>query len=936
MLQPPLGTVTFLFTDIQDSTSLAQQYPEALPDLLERHHAILRQAIEAHQGYVFQVIGDAFCAAFPTAADALRAAIAAQRRLQQEAWSPAPIRVRMGLHSGAANIESLSEPGGNFSAYSTLARVQRVMSSAHGGQILMSSSSAELVREGLPEEVTLRDMGQHRLKGFPHPEHLWQVVAPDLAQDFPPLSTVTTPPNNLPTQVTSLIGREGELAEIKRLLQTTRLLTLTGVAGSGKTRLALQAAAESIERFQDGVFFVALAPIAEPGLVASTIAQALGVAESPGRSILDSLKDDVQARHLLLVLDNFEQVISAAPLLVDLLAACRHLTLLVTSREGLRVRGEREYPVPPLALPNLSQLPPLEPLSQYPAVELFVQRAQAINPEFHLTDDTERAVAEICYRLEGLPLAIELAAARSKLLPPRALLARLEHRLQVLTGGARDLPARQQTLRNAIAWSYDLLDERGQRFFRRLSVFVGGCTVDAAVAVAQDPGDEERGPELVLDQLSSLMDKSLLRQVEGANGDARFGMLELLREFGEEQLVASGEAEVIRHRHASFFLSLAEASLTGTEQVQSMNRLEQEHDNLRAALEWSRRAKDDGELCLRLASALGRFWEVRGYFSEGRQRLSAVLAMGAAQGRTAARAQLLARAAELAFRQSDYSATQSLARDSLAIFREVGDRRGAASALIKLGNAAAEAGDYAAAPRFLEEALATWRELGDKHGTARALVSLGWAALRLGDYPLANARLEEALLLSRELGDTRRIGFALSGLGEVAMRQGAYARATRLLEESLQVRRQIGDKWGVGVSLGTLGSVALREKDWNRAVARLGESLDMRREIGDKSGSAWCLERLAEMVTAQGHGEAAVRVFSAAAALRTSIGSVVDPVDQPESASELAALRAQLGEEQFAASWADGRALTMDEAIEYALGQVDVDRLVPQSSSPLA
>ncbi len=925
MIQPPSGTVTFLFTDIEGSTTLAQQYPEALPNLLARHHAILRQAIQAHHGYVFQVIGDAFCAAFPTASDALRAAIAAQQLLQQEVWTPAPIAVRMGLHSGAAKTEVLDERGGDYSSYSTLARVQRVMSSAHGGQILMSNSSAELVREELPEEVSLRDMGLHRLKGFLHPEHLWQVVASHLAQDFPPLPTLNTPPNNLPIQVTSLIGRESELVEIKRLLQTTHLLTLTGVAGSGKTRLALQVAAESINQFRDGVFFVALAPITEPSLVASTLAQALGVAESAGRSIHDSLKEYLQARHLLLVLDNFEQVISATPLLVELLAACRQLTLLVTSREGLRVRGEREYPVPPLALPNLTELPPLESVSQYPAIELFIQRAQAIKPDFHLTNETAPAVAEICYRLEGLPLAIELAAARIKLLPPRALLARLEHRLEVLTGGARDLPARQQTLRNAIAWSYDLLDENGQQFFRRLSVFVGGCTVDAAVAVAQDRGEGERGPDSVLDQLSSLLDKSLLREVEGANGEARFVMLELLREFGGEQLEASGEPEMIRHRHANFFLALAEASLDGAEQVQSMNRLEQEHDNLRAALEWGRRAEGAGELCLRLASALGLFWEVRGYFSEGRQRLSAVLAMQAAQGRTAARAQLLARAAELAFRQSDYPATLALAGESLAICREVGDKRGIASALIKLGNAATEAGDYATAQRFLEEALTIWRELGDKHGTARALINLGWAALRPGDYQLASARLEEALALSRELGDTRGIGFALSGLGEVAMRQGAYARATRLVEESLELRRQIGNKWGVGVSLGTLGWVALRERDWNRAVARLGESLDVRREIGDKSGSAWCLERLAEMAMAQGQAEKAVRVFGAATALRASIGSVMDPVDQPESASELAALRARLGEERFAAAWAEGRSLTMDQAIEYALGKVEFE-----------
>ncbi len=923
MIHPPSGTVTFLFTDIEGSTNLVQQYPEALPNLLARHHAILRQAIQGHHGYVFQVIGDAFCTAFPTALDALQASITAQRLLQQEAWTPAPIKVRMGLHSGAATREALDERADDYSNYSTLARVQRIMSSGHGGQILMSNSCAELVREELPAQVSLRDMGLQRLKGFLHPERLWQVVAPDLAQDFPPLPTPDTPPNNLPLQVTSLIGREGDLAEIKRLLQTARLVTLTGVGGSGKTRLALEVAAESLDQFPDGVFLVALAPIKEASLVLSTIAQVLGVNERGSMSLLASLKEYLHGRHLLLLLDNLEQVISATPLLVDLLAACSQLSLLVTSREALRVRGEREYPVPPLTLPNLTALPPLETLSQYPAIELFVQRAQAIKPDFHLTNAIAPAVAEICARLDGLPLAIELAAARIKLLPPHALLARLEHRLEFLTDGARDLPARQQTLRSAIAWSYDLLDEKAKRFFRRMSVFVGGCTVDAAEAVAQDP--DERGASSVLNQLSSLLDKSLLREVENANGEARFGMLEMLREFGGEQLAASGESEVIHRRHAEFFLSLAEANLAGPDQVQSLKHLEQEHDNLRAALEWSRRAQGAGELCLHLTGTLGSFWEVHGYFSEGRHWLSSVLTTEAAQRWTAARAQILARAAELAYRQSDYPATHAFAEESLAISRELGDRRGIASALIKLGNAATESGDYASAPDFLEEALAIWRELGDKHGTARALINLGWVALRSGDYPLANARLEESRALSRELADTRGMGFALAGLGEIAVRQGAYARATQLIEESLALRRQIGHEWGVGVSLGTLGWIALREGDWTRAMAQLGESLEVRREIGDKSGSAWCLERLAEMAEAQGQAVKAVRVLGAATALRAAIGSVIDPVDQPESASKQSALRAQLGEEKFAAAWAEGCALTMERAIEYALGRAEFD-----------
>jgi tetratricopeptide (TPR) repeat protein len=414
----------------------------------------------------------------------------------------------------------------------------------------------------------------------------------------------------------------------------------------------------------------------------------------------------------------------------------------------------------------------------------------------------------------------------------------------------------------------------------------------------------------------------LLQQVEGLNSEPRFMMLGTLREFGLEQLEASGEQDTIRHRHANYFLALAEqaeANLESAGQVEWINRIEQEHDNLRTALEWSQTAEGTAEICLRIAGALGLFWEARGYFSEGRERLAAILLTDAAQGRTAARAKLLTRAAELAYRQSDYAATASFAEEGLAIYREIGDKQGIASALIKLGNAATEMGDYAIASGYLEEAMIIWRELGDKHGTARALISLGWIALRPGDFPLAKARLEEALALSRELGDSRSMGFELSGLGEIAMRQGDYVRATQLVQESLELRRQLGNQWGVGVSLGILGWIAMHEGNWERAMAWLGESLEIRREIGDQSGSAWCLERLAEVAQAQGLTEKAVCLFGAGAALRASIHSVIDAADRSEYESKISSLRAELGEVRFTAAWDEGHALTVEQAVAYAL-----------------
>ena len=908
----PSGTVTILFTDIEGSTRLLQQLGEKYATLIAEHNQLLREASETNNGRVMGLEGDSFFVVFPRALDAIHAVVQSQRALATHAWpDEVNVRVRMGLHTGEPQISSSGYVGIDVH------RAARIPAAGHGGQVLLSQTTYDLVERELPEDLTVLDMGEHRLKDLRQPKHLYQLVIEGLPAEFPPLKSLkVATQNNLPIQLTSFIGREKEITEIKQSINEHRLVTLTGAGGSGKTRLSLQVASELLEQFQDGVFFVALAPITDPGLVPSTIAQSLGVTEAAGKSVTESIKDYLQSKSLLLVLDNYEQVISAAPLVAELLTASKELKVIVTSREGLRVRGEHEYFVPPLELPDLAQLPSLETLTQYTAVELFIQRAQAVKQDFRLTNETAQTVAEICYRLDGLPLAIELAAARIKLLPPKAMLARLERRLEFLTSSARDLPTRQRTLRDAIAWSYDLLNEDEQKLFQQVSVFVGGCTFEAIEAIGEDPSTH------VLDLVGSLLDKSLLRELEDRIGEPRFIMLELLREFGLEQLATSGEAEVIRLRHANFYLRLAEQAevkLESAEQVEWINRMEEEHDNLRAALEWSKSAEGAGEICLRLAGTLGLFWEARGYFSEGRERLSAILATDIARGKTAARAKLLARAAELAYRQSDYPATLTLAGESLSICREVGDKQGAAAALIKLGNAATEGGDYATASGYLAEALTIWRELKDKHGTARALISLGWAALRPGDYSLANERLEEALVISRELEDTRSIGFELSGLGEVALREGDYARATQLLEESLQLRRQLGNKWGMGVSLGTLGWIAMHEGEWKRATTRLGESLEVRGEIGDKGGSAWCLERLAEIAVAQTQAEKAVRIFGAAAALRESIGSVIDPVDRADYENRLDSLSTELGEPRFVAAWNEGRAMSREQAVAYAL-----------------
>src|SRR5262245_61096232 len=518
MFAPPTGTITFLFTDIQGSTRLWEQHPEAMETALDRHNTLVREAIEANGGYVFKTVGDAFCTAFSVAPDALAAAVAVQRALFAELWGETGrLRVRIALHTGTASAHN-----GDYTGF-TLSRVARILAAGHGDQILLSRVTEELINDQLPLDVTLRDLGAHQLKDLSRPENIFQVLASGLPERFPPLKTLERRASNLPAQMTPLIGRVQEAAAACALLRRpdVRLLNLLGPGGTGKTRLGLQVASDMLDEFESGIYFVGLTPISVPGLVTATIAQTLGLKEGSGQPVIESLKDFLRDKHLLLLLDNFEQVVDAAPLLAELLAAAPRLKMLITSRAVLHLSGEHAFPVPPLALPDSASLQSasadvVSALSHYTAVELFIQRAQAVKPDFQVTTANAAAVAEICARLDGLPLAIELAAARVKLFPPQALLARLSSRLKLLVGGGQDRPARQQTLRSAIDWSYDLLDAAEQALFRRMGVFAGGGTVESAEAVLRTEGrglSEEApisvlSPEFsALDGLASLVDK---------------------------------------------------------------------------------------------------------------------------------------------------------------------------------------------------------------------------------------------------------------------------------------------------------------------------------------------------------------------------------------------------------------------------------------------
>lgn len=744
----------------------------------------------------------------------------------------------------------------------------------------------------------------------------------DRLSEAPPMS-LEPRPSDLPVPRTAIVGRGKELAAAQQLLlrEDVRLVTVTGPGGIGKTRLTLEVARQSLTQFPGGVYFVSLSAVNDPALIPSVIARSLGIKKTEGRAPFEALTEFFQnsaRRPLLLLLDNFEHLSRAAPLVAELLTVGPSLKILVTSRSPLRVYGEYEFPVPPLAQPDPKLLPPLEELSKIPAVALFFQRATAIKPDLKLTQENAAAVAEICARLDGLPLAIELAAARIKLFPPAAMRTRLMSRLHLLTGGARDLPARQQTLRAAMDWSYDLLSAEEQKLFRRLAVFAGGCSLEAVEAVCNTKSD--LGLDLV-EGMTSIVDKSLANQVEQGEGESRFAMLETIREYGLEQLAASGEESLTRRAHAAYCLVLAEevaSEDTGADQAEVLGRLEVEHDNFRAALAW---LTDSGnaEWGLRLGAALFRYWEAREYLTEGREQLAKVLRLPAAKAPSKARGRALFAASVLTAAQGDYVSSDELNKEGLEIARHFDDQRGVAVCLNALAVSARDRGDLAGARALFMESHEVWEQLGDPIAVARSLSNLGSVAKSQGDFAAAHALYEQCLAIFRQLNDRTGVAWALNYQGDVAREEGDAAAARSLYERSLSIFRELGDRWGIAGSLADLGNLAREHKDFQAAGAFYAESLLTFKEVGHKRGVARLMECLASSAADQSQPERALRLAGAAAALRHTLGAPLTPAEEAKLTSLLGPARQALAQSASAAAWLEGWAMSPDKAVETAL-----------------
>jgi predicted ATPase/class 3 adenylate cyclase len=869
---------TFLFTDIERSSELWETHPQAMGRALAQHDTLLRGVFEAHGGHIFKTVGDAFCVAYPNTRDAVDAAVATQRALAAAAWEETgPLRVRMAVHQGEAEQRDDDYFG------PTLNRIARVLAVGHGGQTLLTHVAAESVRGTLPSEISLRDLGERRLKDLRQPERIFQLVVHDLPDNFPPLRSLEILPNNLPAQVTSFVGREREMAEIKRIFPTTRLLTLTGPGGTGKTRLSLQLAADLLDQFPHGVWLVELSTVSDPTLIPETMINAVGIREVPDRSPLTTLVEALRTRQLLLVLDNCEHLIAGcAQVVSNLLRSCPQVKAITSSREALNIEGETIWALSPLSMPDFRRDEPLldaDQIAQLEAVQLFVERAAAVKPDFKLTSENAALVARICWRLDGLPLAIELAAARAKLLPLAQILERLDDRFRLLTGGSRSALPRQQTLGALIDWSYDLLSEPERILLRRLSVFVAGRTLEMAEAVCAVDGLERRD---VFDLLCSLADKSLLVVETQPNGETRYTMLESIWDYADDKLMQCDEGPRFYRRHLEFFVAFsekAEPHLFGPDQKVWLDRLASEHLNFNRALHTSVQDSATIELGLRIAGALTRYWEVRSYLTEGYERFQELLARADESISPLVRAKAELGAARLSWAQD---------RDQEAMKH------------------------YRAAQTLYES-------LDMKADVALMEAYLGYTERNEGNNEGAKIHFEKARALGEKIDSERVLATTLNGMGSVLAAEGDFAQARILKERSIQAYQKLGDRWPLSFVTGSLGKTCFLAGDLKASRQYITEALAITRDLGNNWSVPYAIEAIADISAQENEAAKAVRLYGAASAHRESLALAFSPTEQVTYREAMDRLHQVIPVEQFQEEWEKGKALGFQAAVDLAL-----------------
>jgi predicted ATPase/class 3 adenylate cyclase len=905
----PTGTITLAFTDIEGSTGLLQALGDRYAGMLAEHHRIIREAFTAQSGVERGSAGDGLYFAFPAARGAVLAAVDAQRAIAGHDWPEgATIRDRIGLHTG--------EPVSAAEGYVGLDvhRAARICSAGHGGQILISQSTYGLVADELRPPLGVIDLGVHRLRSLDAPQRLFQVTGPGLARDFPPPRTTEAPRNNLQLEVTSFIGRDREIEQATRILEGSSLLTLTGPGGVGKTRIGLRLARLMLDRFEDGAWVVALGALTDPDFVLPTVATALGLSEPTGRSLLAAIVDHLRGKRLLLVLDDCDPVLAASADLADaLVRSCAAVRVVVTSREALGVPGESILPIASLVTPDASAVRSPQDLDAVDACRLFIERARSVQPTFELTERNARSVAQVCRRLDGIPLAIELAAARVRALPVEQIATRLDDRFRLLTGGSRAAVARHQTLRATMDWSYDLLTEPERAILRRLSVFAGGATLEAAESVCA--GEPVESFE-VLDVLGRLVEKSLV-VTDPTAAEARFRLLETVREYARSRLVEAEEGDATLRRHRDWYLALVDAASSaffmGPEPADWLRRLDREHDDIRAALEWCLDQPGEGHAGLRIAAGLWRYWEIRGHLTEGRGWLERMLE-AVADEVSPLRANALTGAGNLAFMQGDFRAASALHEASLALHRRIGDRQSIAYAANNLANAALQVGDHVRARALYEESVEISNELGDERGAVFGSINLAEVAARQGDLPGARALYESALAWIRSFGDRWMEAFALDTFALAIGRAGERDAARSIHVEALAILEELGDRRGVARVLTHLADLALSDGDPARARDLYRQGLGLRQDLGDLPGLAGAMEGLAGAV-ASDDPAAAARLHGAAESLREAIRAIVPPQAAARHDQSLADLESRLGPEAFEAARREGRQMTPNEAL---------------------